>query len=68
MQEAKKLDLSEVIDLYVEYGSIDKAAKELNCTRQHIDNEIKRQLNIDSGGIKTLITEFYVKAKKRENM
>jgi hypothetical protein len=64
MKETKELNLSDVIDLYLEHGSIDKVAYELDCTRQHIDNEIKRQLNIESGGIKKLVAEFYTKALK----
>jgi len=63
MKEAKNLDLGEVIDLYVEYGSIDKIASELGCTRQHIDNEIKRQMGYSEGGIKKLVLEFYTKVK-----
>ena len=66
MKEAKELDLNEVIDLYIEYGSIDKVANELGCTRQHIDNEIKRQLGYTEGGIKKLVAEFYTKLKSKE--
>ena len=59
MRESKELDLSEVLDLYIDLGSIEKVATQLGCTRQHIDNEIKKQLGYESGGIKRLVAEFY---------
>jgi biotin operon repressor len=59
MRESKELDLSEVLELYIEHGSIEKVASQLGCTRQHIDNEIKKQLGYESGGIKRLVAEFY---------
>jgi hypothetical protein len=45
--------------LYIEHGSVERVATELSCTRQHIDNEIKKQLGYESGGIKRLVAEFY---------
>ena len=64
MRESKELDLSDVIELYVEFGSVERVATELDCTRQHIDNEIKRQLGITEGGIKKLVANFYTKLLK----
>jgi biotin operon repressor len=61
MRESKELDLSEVLELYIDLGSIEKVATQLGCTRQHIDNEIKRQCGYESGGIKKLVFEFYTK-------
>jgi biotin operon repressor len=61
MRESKELDLSEVLDLYIDLGSIEKVATQLGCTRQHIDNEIKKQLGYESGGIKRLVAEFYTR-------
>ncbi len=65
MKESKEIDLSTVIELYVESGSLDKVASELNCTRQHIHNEISRQMGYEeTGGIKKLVAEFYTKLKQ----
>jgi hypothetical protein len=58
MRESKELDLSEVLELYIDLGSIEKVATQLGCTRQHIDNEIKRQCGYENGGIKKLVFEF----------
>jgi biotin operon repressor len=66
MRESKELDLSEVLELYIDLGSIEKVASQLGCTRQHIDNEIKRQLSYESGGIKRLVAEFYTKILEKQ--
>ena len=64
--DKKELDLAKVIELYVETGSISETAEQLGCTRQHIDNEIKRQYGYESGGIKKLVFEFYTKILDKE--
>ena len=66
MRESKELDLGEVIELYIELGSIEKVATQLGCTRQHIDNEIKSQMGYSEGGIKRLVAEFYTKVINME--
>ena len=65
MRESKELDLGDVIELYVNLGSIEKVAEALECTRQHIHNEISRQMGYEeTGGIKKLVANFYTKLLK----
>ena len=65
MRESKELDLAEVLELYIDLGSIEKVATQLGCTRQHIHNEISRQMGYEeTGGIKKLVANFYTKLLK----
>jgi len=68
MTNTKELYLLDVAELYVELGNLEEVAEKLSCTRQHIDNEIKRQLGYEQGGIKKLILEFYTKPKMKAEL